>query len=387
MFRPVYLDHNATTALDDGVREAMLPWLGARFGNASSRHEYGRQARAAIDRARAQVAAAVNAHPTEVLFCASGSEANNLFIKGAAAALGSNVAGVAMASAVEHPCVAQPMRQLAAQGWHVHWLPVDGEGRLSADEAEAAILAQRPALVSVIRVHNETGVIQPVDALSAACRRVGAWLHTDAVQGLGKVALDFRALGVQGMTLSGHKLGGPLGAAALILDKRVELVAQVAGGGQERALRAGTENVAAIVGFGEACAAAEARRERLEARTRTLTGRIETAIRGMDGARIFGGGALRVANTVFAGFDGVDGETLVGRLDRAGFACASGSACSSTNPEPSASLLAMGVAPEQARTAIRISLGPDSLPDDVERFCEVLAAQVAQLRNLTALAV
>src|SRR5690606_1882626 len=226
MFAPTYLDWNATSPLDPAVREAMLPWLDARFGNASSRHEYGRQARAAIDTARAQVAAAVGAHATEVVFTSGGSEANNLFIKGAAACM---KPGLVAVSAIEHPCVREPARQLARAGWTLREIAVDAAGRIDPDDWAAGLRA-RPSIVSVMRANNETGVLQDVARLAAEARAAGAWFHTDAVQALGKTVLDFRALGVHGMTLSAHKIGGPLGAGALVLDKRVELAPLIAGG-------------------------------------------------------------------------------------------------------------------------------------------------------------
>lgn len=382
MFAPTYLDHNATTPLDPAVREAMLPYLDARFGNASSRHEYGRQARSAIERARGQVAAAVGAHPTEVVFTSGGSEANNLFLKGAAACM---KPGVVAVSAVEHPCVREPARQLGRLGWQVETLATDRHGVIDPVEAEH-VLALRPKLVSVMLANNETGVIQPVDALAAGVRAGGGWLHTDAVQALGKVPVDFRALGVHAMTLSSHKIYGPLGAGALIVDKRVELAPLIAGGGQERGLRSGTENVAAIVGFGEACARATASMDAEMARQACLRDELELALAEVS-AQVFGQGVARLAGTSFFAFEGIDGETLVGKLDRAGFACASGSACSSADPEPSRTLLAMGVAPELARNAVRVSLGRGTTEPDVTRFVDVLKQEVNALRGLTAMAV
>lgn len=383
MFAPVYLDWNATTPLDPVVREAMLPWLERRFGNASSRHEYGRQARAAIDEARARVAAAVGAHPTEVVFTGGGSEANNLFIKGAAARMRP---GVIALSAIEHPCVREPARQLRRQGWTLREIAVDGQGRI--DEADwQAVLATRPALVSVMLANNETGVLQDIATLAAQARSTGAWMHTDAVQALGKIAVDFRALGVHALTLSAHKIGGPLGVGALVLDKRVELAPLIAGGGQERGLRSGTENVAAIVGFGVACELAIARRAEEAARLAALRDELETALSAIGGVTVFSAAVERLPNTVFFAVDGVDGETLVAKLDRAGFACASGSACSSANPEPSHTLLAMGVPPAMARGAVRVSLGRDTTAEDLLRFRQCLVGTLAQLKNLTAMAV
>lgn len=382
MFMPVYLDHNATTPLDPAVREAMMPWFGERFGNASSRHEYGRAARKAIDEARGQVAAAVNAHPTEVIFTSGGSEANNLFLKGAAALL---KPGLVAVGAIEHPCVREPARQLVRSGWRSELIAADGEGRIDLQAFEG-LLADKPRLVSVMLANNETGVIQDVAALAAKVRAKGGWMHCDAVQALGKIEVDFRALGVHGLTVSAHKIYGPLGAGALILDKRVELAPLVAGGGQERNLRSGTENVMAIVGFGKACELAVTARE---ARALCLAGlqrRLEAGL-AQFGARIFSAGAARLSNTSFFAIEGVDGETLVGKLDRAGFAVASGSACSSANPEPSHTLMAMGVEAGLARAAVRVSLGAGSSQQDVDGFLKALGESLASLRTLAAMAV
>lgn len=382
MFRPAYLDWNATTPLDPVVREAMLPWLGEGFGNASSRHEYGRQARAAIDEARARVAEALGAHPTEVVFTSGGSEANNLFIKGAAAVMKTGLIAV---SAIEHPCVREPARQLRRSGWAMREIAVNGDGVIDPASWQATLEA-RPALISVMLANNETGVVQDVATLAAAARPAGAWFHTDAVQALGKLPLDFRRLGVHALTVSAHKVGGPLGAGALVLDKRVELAPLIAGGGQERGLRSGTENVAAIVGFGVACERAHARLGDEAQRLLRLRERVETGVAGL-GARIFSAGVTRLPNTVFFALEGLDGETLVGKLDRAGFAVASGSACSSANPEPSHTLLAMGVESDIARGAVRVSLGYDTTDEDVDGFIGTLGRIANELRQLTAMTV
>lgn len=382
MFAPVYLDHNATTPLDSSVREAMLPWFGDRFGNASSRHEYGRAARKAVDEARAQVAAAVNAHPTEVIFTGGGSEANNLFIKGAAALM---KPGLVAVSAIEHPCVREPARQLIRSGWRCLEIAVDGVGRIDS-AAFDRVLAEKPRLVSIMLANNETGVIQDVAALAKAVKTAGGWMHCDAVQALGKVEVDFRALGVHGLTLSAHKIRGPVGVGALIVDKRIELAPLVAGGGQERNLRSGTENVMAIVGFGAACELIVSYREARSRQIAALQAVLEAGLVGL-GARIFSAGAPRLANTSFFAIPGVDGETLVGRLDRAGFAVASGSACSSAHPEPSHTLLAMGVDAALARAAVRVSLGAGSTQQDVDGFLTALGENLASLRTMTAVAV
>ena len=385
MFSPVYLDHNATTPLAPSVREAMLPWLGARFGNASSRHEYGRAARRAIDEARQQVADAVGAVHGEIVFTSGGSEANNLLLKGYAER---SRPGRLAVGASEHPCVLKPAEQLARRGWQVEQLPVDPEG-LILFPVYAEILARRPALVSVMLANNETGVVQDIAALARVAREAGAYFHSDAVQAFGKLALDFRVLngaGVNALSLSAHKIGGPQGAGALVLDKRLDLDPLIAGGGHERGLRSGTENVAAIVGFGEASRLVrETQAERARALT-VLRDRLVAALSSL-GARVFGLRAERLPNTVYFSLPGIDGETLVAQLDRAGFAVASGAACSSANPEPSHVLQAMGVDPLLARGAVRVSLGATTQGAEIDEFMTVLQATYQRLQQLTALAV
>lgn len=383
MFAPVYLDHNASTPPDPAVLEAMLPYLSGRFGNASSRHEYGRAARRAIDEARDQVAAAVGAHASEVVFTSGGSEANNLFIKGAAVCL---KPGLLAVSAIEHPCVIKPAEQLCKRGWTLEKLTVDANGRIDIGNF-AAVMARKPKIVSVMLANNETGVLQDLESLAEYARMAGAWFHTDAVQAVGKLAVDFRRLnaaGVHALTLSAHKIGGPKGAAALVLDKRVELEPLIAGGGHERGLRSGTENVAAIVGLGVACTLAAERQATLAKPLLAMRRRLEAGLTGL-GATLFGQAAERLPNTVYFSFPELDGETLVGHLDRAGYAVASGAACSSANPEPSHVLRAMGVDPGLARGAVRVSLGGGNSGEQVASFLKTLQATVAGLQRLTAM--
>lgn len=383
MFAPVYLDHNATTPLLPEVFDAMSHWLRTQFGNPSSRHEYGRAARRAVDEARQQVALALDAHPTEVIFVSGGSEANNLFLKGAAASLRPGLIAV---SAIEHPCVLKPAAQLARQGWEVRYLPVDAGGRLEP-VAYTALLAQRPSLLSIMLANNETGALQDVASFASEAKGSGAWFHSDAVQALGKLPLSFRDLnfaGVGALTVSAHKAGGPKGAAALVLDKRIELQPLIAGGGHERGLRSGTENVAAIVGFGLAAELARRKLAETPARMRKLRDNLEFGLAAL-GASIFAVDSHRLPNTSYFAFPGIDGETLVGKLDRAGFAVASGAACSSANPEPSHVLQAMGVAPEIARGALRVSLGVGNSETEIEQFINALRVTVGSLQGLAAI--
>lgn len=379
----VYLDHNATTPLDPRVLDAMLPFLRAACGNASSRHELGTVARQAIDRARAQVAAAVGVQPVQVIFTSGGTEANNLFIRGTAAGM---KPGRITISAIEHPCVSGPAQDLQRQGWTLRRLKVDRDGRIDAADAEAA-LAEKPALWSVMLAHNETGVVQDVAVLAERARGSGAIVHSDAVQALGKIPVDFRALKVHALTLSAHKINGPKGAGALVIDKRLDLRAVQSGGGQEQGLRGGTENVPAIVGFGAACELALANLDERAVRLRALRERLERGL-AAQGAVIFGAGApQRLPNTTYFALRGIHGEALVIELDKAGYATGSGAACSSASSAPSASLLAMGVEPELARGAVRVSLGVGNDAAQVDGFLQALAAVASRLRGLQAVAV
>ena len=378
----VYLDHNATTPVDDRVLEAMLPYLRGRYGNASSRHELGTVARKAVNVTREQVAALVNVQPSQVIFVSGGTEANNMFVKGSAGYLKPTQIAV---SAIEHPCVAKPAQDLARQGWKLRKLAVTGDGEVDLADVDEA-LKEPTGVVSVMVANNETGVIQDVAAVAERVRRAKAWMHTDAVQALGKVPVDFQALGVHAMTISAHKIYGPKGAGALVVDKRLQLRPIIHGGGHEQGLRSGTENVPAIVGFGAACELAAGRMQEIAKRQIGMRDRLERGLNEL-GAVIFGEDAPRIPNTSYFALKGVMGETLVIELDRAGYAVAPGAACSSANPEPSATLLAMGVDPELASGAVRFSLGAGNTPQQVDDFLRALKAVVSRLRSLTAMAV
>ena len=377
----VYFDHNATTPLEPRVLDAMLPFLKEQYGNASSRHEFGTLARRAVTRAREQVAALVNVQPSQVVFMSGGTEANNLFVKGAAGYLKPTQVAI---SAIEHPCVMKPAQELARAGWKVRKLGVTADGQIDLADVERA-LSEPTGIVSVMLANNETGVIQDVAAVAERARAARAWVHTDAVQALGKIEVDFRALNVHGMTLSAHKIYGPKGVGALVVDKRIELKPIIGGGGHEQGMRSGTENVPAIVGFGAAAELAGSRRTELATRLTALRDRLEVGLHGM-GAVIFGERAPRIPNTTYFAFRGIDGETLVVELDKLGYAVAAGAACSSASTEPSATLIAMGVEPELARGAVRFSLGAGNTADDVDGFLQALKGLTKRLRGLTAMA-
>lgn len=381
----VYLDHNATTQLDSAVLEKMLPWLQAQPGNPTSRHIFGRNARDAVELARSQVADACGAHPSQVIFTGSGTESNNFAVKGIAPVVEN---GQVLTSAIEHPCVTNPAISLQWHGHKHQQIAVDAEGLVELD-ALATQLATPTSLVSVMYANNETGVIQDIAAIAALAKTHGAFVHTDAVQILGKQVLDFEAIGVHAMTVSSHKIHGPQGAAALILDKRVDITPLLHGGGQERNLRSGTENVAAIVGFGAACALANARVKEHKTHIQALRDQFETGLEALKAEHkltIFSQSAPRLPNTSYFAVDRIEGETLIMALDRQGYAVASGSACSSDSTEPSHVLLAMGIDPDVARGAVRVSFGAENTTAQVAGLLETLKKEMQRLKQMNAIA-
>ena len=381
---PAYFDNNATTSVDDAVLEAMMPYFQNNFGNPSSRHALGRASRRAVDLAREQVADSVGAQPSQVIFTSGGSEANNLFIHGAAGYLKPTRIVV---SSIEHPCVMQTAKEMArGRGWHLRQLDVDKLGSVEIVDVDRAIQEEQSGLVSIMLANNETGVIQDVAAIAEKFRARGAWVHTDAVQAFGKIPVDFSSLRVHAMTISAHKIYGPKGAAGLIIDKRLLLKPLIHGGGHEQGMRSGTENVPAIVGFGVACALAKKRTSEMVGRITEMRARLEQGLLEM-GAVIFGRGASRIPNTCYFALPGIEGDTLVVRLDRAGFAVASGAACSSVNPGRSHVLEAMGVEPDLARCAVRVSLGNSNSLAQMESFIQATSSVAQELRRMNMVAV
>lgn len=370
---PVYLDHNATTPLDARVLEAMLPYLSGPYGNASSLHRYGRAARDAVETARAQVAALVGAQAGELLWTSGGTEANNLALKGVC---GNHVPTRLLYGATEHPAVMEAAESLAARGWGVESIAVTHDSLVDWRAFEAQLARAPVKLVSLMRANNETGVLQDVARAATLTHGARAWLHVDAVQAAGKIPVDFAALGCDLMSLSSHKIYGPKGIGALIVKAEVELTPLHHGGAQERGLRGGTENVAAIVGFG---AAAEWAAQELEVRALHLCAlreQLEEGLRALRGIEIFGAGVERLPNTLQFAVHGYDGEALLMQLDRKGFAVSSGSACASGLGEPSHVLIAMGIARDTAKGAIRVSFGQANTSADVAQFLSALSAFV-----------
>ena len=372
----IYLDNNATTALHPEVLKAMLPFLSTQQGNPASNHTFGRSAHTAIEEAREKVAASVNAHPSQVIFTSSGTESNNTIINGIAKAYPESHFGF---SSIEHPCISEPIKSLAHQGFKVSEIPVDSNGIFNVSDVSDE-MKQSLTFLSVMMANNETGVIQNIAEIADWARDNKIQFHTDAVQALGKIKLDIDA-----MTISSHKIYGPQGIAALIINKKIDLFPYMQGGGQEKGLRSGTENIAAIIGFGKACERSSQNRVIFTEKIDLLKSALEKNLVDL-GAIIFCEKSHRLSNTTFFSFKNIDGSTLLTALDRKGFAIASGSACSSKSDEPSHVLLSMGVDLDLAQGALRVSLGVESNENEINDFIDTLKDEVSRLKQLTAVA-
>ncbi len=370
--RQVYLDHNATTPTDPEVLESMIPFLREECGNPSSVHSLGERARVPLDAARRQVAQTLDCTARRIVFTSGGSEANNLAIRGIA---GSSTGdhGHIITSSVEHPAVYATCRALERQGYGVTYLPVDRTGRVGPSDVERAI-RDETILVTIMLANNETGTIQPITEICRVAHDRSVPVHTDAVQALGKLKLDVERLGVDLLSLSAHKAYGPKGVGALYRRRGVRLEPLIHGGGQERGMRAGTENVAGIVGFGRACELAMQRMNRGEnERVARLRDQLEKGIgRLVPGARRIGPDHDRLPNTLCMILPEIRGESLVLTLDRKGIRFSSGSACKSGDPEPSRALLAIGLTPEEAHCAVRFSLGVTTTREEIDSTLEAL---------------
>jgi len=378
----VYLDHNASTPLDERVFEAMLPFLKADYGNASSVHQRGRIARHGVEAAREEVAELVNVHPSQVVFTSGGTEANNQALN---VMRSRAVGGRFVVSAQEHASVLDVAKRLVGEGFQLDQSNVDSQG-LVVKEHFVELMAAKPVLASIMMANNETGALQSIADLSLVARDAGVIFHTDAVQALGKVVVDFAATGAHLMSLSAHKLYGPKGAGALIVEPGFDLAPLLVGGGQEKGRRSGTENVAAIVGFGMAARLAQQELYARAENVQMLRDYLEQRLQVLPDISVFAQAVERLPNTVFMAVPGIDGETLLMELDRAGLEVSSGSACDSEKTGASHVLLAMGVDPELARCAIRISFGKDNCMADVDALIEALQQQINTLRSMSSLA-
>jgi len=377
---PVYLDHNATTPLHPRVREAMLPWLGGgSHGNPSSLHRFGQGAREAVENAREKVAALVGGRSSEIVFTASGTEANNAVMFGLARRAGRR--GHLVVSAIEHPSVREAAVRLAEEGMEVTWVAPGRDGVVPVEEVVRA-LRPETRLVALMLANNELGTLQPVAAVAAACRERLVPILCDAVQAVGKIPVNAPALGVDYLVLGAHKFNGPLGAAAIWMHAGAGLEGHLVGGSQERRRRAGTENVPAIVGLGEAAALAREEIDTRRAHLSRLRDSFEASLRERaPDAIVHCQGSPRLPHTSHVAFPGVRGEALLIKLDLAGFAVSTGSACSAGSAEPSKTLLAAGIPGDEALSSIRVSFGASNTSQEVEAFLEVLAREIAGLRR------
>jgi cysteine desulfurase len=382
--RKVYLDHSATTPLRPEVLKAMLPYLESRFGNASSIHGFGREAKVALEEAREKVAEVIHAASSEVFFTSGGTESDNLAIKGTAFANRKKGKHIII-SEIEHHAVLESCKFLEKEGFEVTYLPADSQGLVDPDDLKKAI-RDDTTLVSIMHVNNEVGSIQPVEELCAIAKDKGAYFHSDAVQSVGKIRVDVQTSNVDMLSMSGHKIYGPKGVGALYVRKGVRITPWTHGGYHERSRRAGTENVPGIVGFARAL---ELMNQELEDRREQMKNLTETFYRklveSIPDVVLYCDSNKRIPNILSLSFKGVEGESVILSLDLKGVAVASGSACTSGTLEPSHVLSAMGVPPEVAQGAVRFSFGRDNTMDDVEYVLSLLPEIVQRLRSISPL--
>jgi len=383
----IYLDHNATTAVDPAVLDAMLPYFSAEFGNASSIHTFGQRARAAVETAREQVAALLNARPQEIVFTSGGTESDNHAIFGVAlhsfTSSTSSTSPHVIATTIEHEAVLNSCQALEKQGVAVTYLPVDHEGLINLDDLRR-VLRPETLLITVMHANNELGAIQPLAEIGCIAAEADVYFHTDAVQSAGKIPVDVKALQLDLLSVSGHKFYAPKGIGALFIKSGTRLRQFLYGGHHQRGFRPGTENVAGIVGLGKAAELARLSLEKDAARISRLRDTLEQGILArIPDSRVNAANAPRTPNTTNILFPGLEGEALVIALDLKGLACSTGAACSSGAVEPSHVLTAIGLPASQARATIRFSLGRHTTESEINAALELVPDAVSHLRNLS----
>jgi cysteine desulfurase len=379
----IYLDYAASTPVHPRVLDVMRPYFSESFGNPSSVHRYGQRAEAAVESARETVAAVLNCRPDEIIFTSCGTESDNLALRGAALAARRNGRTIILTSHAEHPAVSKTAEHLGREfGFELDWLPVDAQGTVTVEVVKQAVNGGT-ILVSVMYANNEIGTINPIAEIAAICRAQGISFHTDAVQAAAYLDVDVQKLGVDLLSLGGHKFYGPKGVGALYVRKGTQLVSQLTGGGQEHGLRAGTQNVPYILGFAEALRLAAEERAARTAHVQPLRDHIIGAVlEAIPDSRLTGHPEQRLPNHASFVFKDVDGNLLLQLLDAAGFACSSGSACKTGNPEPSEVMTALGLTRDWALGSLRVTLGLDSKPEDIELFVKNLSSLVEKARGL-----
>jgi cysteine desulfurase len=380
----IYLDHNATTAVDPEVLKAMMPFFADTSGNASSIHEFGRSARMALERARENIANLIGCSPDEIIFTSGGTESDNLAIKGTAWTKMDRGKHI-ITSKIEHPAVLESCRFLEKHGFEITYLSPDNKGRISPADIKKAIRSDT-ILISIMHANNETGTIQDLSELTKITQESGAVFHTDAVQSTGKIPYTIDELGVDLLSVSAHKLYGPKGVGLLYARKKTKIQPQSHGGSHEHKIRAGTENVAGIIGLAKAMEVAWRDMKAETARLRKLTEKFVQGVKSrIDDITIIGDQENRVPNTVNIAFRAIEGESIVLSLDLKGIAVSSGSACASGAVEPSHVITALGIPPELARGAIRFSFGRSSKEADLEYILDMLEQEIDRLRSISPL--
>src|SRR5215207_2575727 len=380
----IYLDYSATTPVDARVVDAMTPFFSASFGNPSSVHRYGQVAEAAVDAAREMVASILNCMPHEIIFTSCGSESDNLALRGAAYAMREKSgAKWILASRTEHPAVTNTLKHLEKhEGFLIEWLDVDEHGMVTPDSVAKAI-CNDTAIVSVMYANNEIGTINPIKEIAEICRGSNILFHTDAVQAAAYLPVDVQSLGVDMMSLGAHKFYGPKGVGALYVRKGTPLTSHLTGGGQEFNLRAGTQNVPYIVGFAEALRLTHEERDQRVMHVKPLRDQIiGTVLETIPDSRLTGHMHVRLPHHASFAFKDVDGNLLLTLLDAAGFACSSGSACKTGNPEPSEVMNTLGLSRDWGLGSLRVTLGKDTLPEHIESFLNLLPGLVEKARKL-----
>jgi cysteine desulfurase len=381
MEKRIYLDYAAATPADPRAVKAMLPYFGEKFGNPSSLHSFGQEAKLALEESRKTIADLMAAKPNEVIFTASATESNNLALKGVAFA-NKNKGKHIIISPIEHECVLNSAGWLAEQGFEIEKLPVDRHGLVSPADVKRAI-KKDTILVSVMHANNEIGTIEPVGEIGRICRKAGVYFHTDAAQSFGKIPIDVRRMNIDLLTASSHKMYGPKGAACLFVREGVEIEPLLHGGGQEMGLRSSTVNTAAIVGFAKAADLCRKEMKRESRRLARLRDKIIKAVLKIKGSHLNGHPQKRLANNVNFWFSFIEGESLAINLDLLGVAVSTGSACSSRRLKPSHVLLAIGLKPQEAHGSLRISLGRWTKEKDIDYLLKVLPEVVAKLRKIS----
>ena len=382
--RKVYLDNAATTALSPRVLEAMLPYFTQYYGNPSSVHAFGREAKQGLDKARDQVAKALHCEPSEVIFTGCGTESDNTILLGVAQRYGDKGKHI-ITTNVEHHAILHTCEYLEKQGYSVTYLPVDQDGLVTAEQVAAAI---RPdtILVSIMFANNEVGTIMPIQEIGVVCKEKGVLFHTDAVQAVGHIPVDVQAMHIDMLSLSAHKFHGPKGVGALYCRKGIRLPSYIMGGAQERGRRAGTENVAGIVGLGAAIQLATEQLEENRAKMTALRDRLMTGIQArISEVKLNGHPTNRLPNNVNFSFKYIEGESILLMLDMNGIAASSGSACTSGSLDPSHVLLALGLPHEIAHGSVRLTLGDETTEEDIDYTIDVLEKTVARLRAMSPL--